>query len=205
MSRWSKTFLFFILLSGFFVFPVLAKEVDTDSDGLSDVLEEKLGTNPAVADTDGDGYEDKKEVFYGYNPLAGKANEKVKRSVEVNLSKQQLTYFFNGVKIGTEPVSTGIIGADTPVGNYNIIRKLPSHLYTGTNYYYPNTKWNLEFKRSYYLHTAYWHNQFGIKPMSHGCVNMSEKGAKKLYDFLRVGDSVKVYGTTPKKSLAVKK
>ncbi len=44
-------------------------DIDTDGDGLSDKLEEGLGTNPAVADTDGDGFADGDEVKGNYNPL----------------------------------------------------------------------------------------------------------------------------------------
>lgn len=42
---------------------------DTDGDGLSDGDEIKLGTNPLVADTDGDGLSDGDEVRLGTNPL----------------------------------------------------------------------------------------------------------------------------------------
>ena len=42
---------------------------DTDGDGLSDGQEVKLGTNPLVADTDGDGIPDGQEVLLGTNPL----------------------------------------------------------------------------------------------------------------------------------------
>jgi len=68
----------------------------------------------------------------------------------------------------------------------------------GVNYSYLNTKWNLRFKESYYLHGAFWHNQFGIKPMSHGCVNIAYKDAEKLYKFLQEGDQVKIVGETPR-------
>ena len=44
-------------------------EIDTDADGLSDVLEMHVyGTNPTLADTDGDGLSDGDEVAYGSNP-----------------------------------------------------------------------------------------------------------------------------------------
>ncbi len=42
---------------------------DTDGDGLTDIEEIALGTNPLVADTDGDGYSDGLEVAGGANPL----------------------------------------------------------------------------------------------------------------------------------------
>jgi len=44
--------------------------VDRDLDGLTDVEEEKLGTDPAQEDTDGDGLKDFQEVkIYHTNPL----------------------------------------------------------------------------------------------------------------------------------------
>ncbi|MDO9509717.1 MAG: L,D-transpeptidase, partial [Candidatus Magasanikbacteria bacterium] len=102
------------------------------------------------------------------------------------------------VKVGQAPVSTGLIGMDTPNGEFKILRKRPVVHYKGPGYDLPNTKWNLEFKKSYYLHGAYWHNQFGIKPMSHGCVNIAYENAEKIYIFLSVGDKVVVTGKTPK-------
>lgn len=172
-------------------------EVDTDADGLNDQLEIALRADLKNPDTDGDGYLDGEEVQHGYNPFAGPNNRDVARRVEVNRSTQTLDYFLNGVKIGTVPVSTGIKGMETPLGEFTILRKVPVVHYVGPGYDLPNTKWNLEFKRRYYLHGAYWHNQFGIKPMSHGCVNIAYKDAEKLYKFLDVGDKVKVIGATP--------
>ena len=49
---------------------------DTDNDGLSDVAETLLGTNPQAADSDKDGYSDKQEILSGYNPNgAGKLGD----------------------------------------------------------------------------------------------------------------------------------
>ncbi|MDD5071736.1 MAG: zinc-ribbon domain-containing protein [Patescibacteria group bacterium] len=41
---------------------------DTDGDGLSDIFEEAIGTDPTKVDTDGDGYSDKEEILAGFNP-----------------------------------------------------------------------------------------------------------------------------------------
>lgn len=42
---------------------------DGDKDGLSDDLENAIGTNPNLADSDNDGYDDKLEVLNGYSPV----------------------------------------------------------------------------------------------------------------------------------------
>ena len=44
-------------------------QLDTDGDGLTNIQEFGLGTNPCKADTDGDGYTDGQEVAIGKNPL----------------------------------------------------------------------------------------------------------------------------------------
>lgn len=45
------------------------KDTDTDSDGLSNQLEEGLKTDPNIQDTDDDGYNDYTEITGSYNPL----------------------------------------------------------------------------------------------------------------------------------------
>ncbi len=50
--------------------PDIDWSVDTDGDGLPDVLEEEIGTDPEAADTDGDGLSDYEEAFTtGTDPL----------------------------------------------------------------------------------------------------------------------------------------
>lgn len=174
---------------------------DFDRDGLLDKIEVALGTDLYNPDSDNDGYLDGEEVLHGYNPLGKIGDRKVKKRVEVDLTKQQIHYFFNNVKIGSYYVSTGRLTAKTPTGVFTIMRKLPVHYYPGLYVDYPNTKWNLEFKRHYFIHSAYWHDDFGVKPRSGGCVNLTVPDAEQIYAFLDVGDSVRIYGTTPTTSL----
>jgi hypothetical protein len=47
----------------------LGGEPDADRDGLSDMVESALGSNPKKADTDGDGFNDKAELLKGFNYL----------------------------------------------------------------------------------------------------------------------------------------
>jgi len=63
----------------------LANGTDGDEDGLSDMVEAALGTDPAKSDTDDDGYGDKDEVLADYNP-AGEG----KMSLDDNFTRGNL-------------------------------------------------------------------------------------------------------------------
>jgi hypothetical protein len=52
--------------------PLHPDELDTDGDGLPDLVEAVIGTDPNNADTDGDGIPDGVEVANGTNPLDGR-------------------------------------------------------------------------------------------------------------------------------------
>jgi lipoprotein-anchoring transpeptidase ErfK/SrfK len=172
--------------------------LDTDGDGLADDIEHAIGTDPANFDTDNDGYKDGEEVDHGFSPLNSKPDRSVvTRSIEIDLDHQQLKYIFNGVKVRTFSVSTGLPNKPTPTGQFKIFAKVPVARYIGPDYDLPNVKWNMEFKPGYFIHGAYWHHYFGIEPASHGCINLSEDDAEKVYAFLQTGDRVMVRGKTP--------
>ncbi|MEK7183232.1 MAG: L,D-transpeptidase family protein [Patescibacteria group bacterium] len=118
--------------------------------------------------------------------------------VLVDISEQRLTAYANGVPVNTFLVSTGVSGWNTPQGTTTITAKIPIMDYSWfygagnpNNYSLPNVKWNMRFRNHYYLHSAYWHNNFG-HPMSHGCVNISIPNAEWLYDWSAVGTTVTI-------------
>lgn len=170
------------------------KNMDSDNDGLSDYEEIYIyHTNPYNPDTDGDGYSDgNDEVQHGYDPNK-KGNDKVEKSINVNLKTQTLTYFYGPYEVGQFLISSGVARLPTPPGGYQILKKVPVVNYRGVGYYYPKTKWNLMFKQqragNLYIHGAYWHHNFG-HPMSHGCVNVSYKDMESLYNWADVGTRV---------------
>lgn len=58
---------------------------DTDGDGLSDAIEDAIGTDKTKADTDGDGYSDKNELISGYDPV----KISIKLPTDINFATKQ--------------------------------------------------------------------------------------------------------------------
>lgn len=197
-SRFFLALLGFITLCFHFYSVVLAQtqtpELDSDQDGLSDSAEANIFfTDPFFPDTDGDGYLDGLEVFYKFDPNTKAPGDRLEKSIIVSISSQELSYLLGRYVVGKIKVSTGTKRYPTPKGEYKILKKMPVHLYKGSNYYYPNTRWNMQFlpssKGSFYIHGAYWHNKFGT-PMSHGCVNVSYTDMENLYNWTDIGTKV---------------
>ena len=157
-------------------------QVDSDKDYLNDKWELVLGTGLMNPDSDGDLYLDGTEVAASYNPL-DKSLEKLEKVIRVDIAKQTLAYYFDDKLFDSFLISSGVDGMNTPEGEFKILDKVPIKHYGGGDYDYPNTKWNLHFTTKYYryyIHGAYWHNNFG-HPMSHGCVNVDYEHMEPLY------------------------
>jgi hypothetical protein len=173
-------------------------ESDVDRDGLNDWLERWFGSDIGIADTDGDGFEDYEEVVKGYSPMSTALEKRFDREVVVDREKQRVYFMTDGVKVHNFPASTGNPGSETPSGEFSMLRKVADKSYVGPGYNLPGVKWNVEFTPMYYLHTAYWHNDFGVRTHSHGCVNLRESDAKIIYDSVDEDVLIRVVGETPK-------
>ncbi len=120
------------------------------------------------------------------------------RYIEVDLSEQLTRLWEGGYLRNVYRISSGLPGTPTPEGEFRILKKIERHTYDGRPvYFFPNTPWNLRFHtlgegRSFYFHTAYWHNNFG-RPQSHGCVNMREPDAKFLYFWAEIDTPVTIH------------
>jgi len=179
--------------------PLLGKgkrmhESDHDQDGLNDWLERWFKSDIGKTDTDDNGETDFDAVMKGKAPVGEKTFAK---KIVVDRTKQQLYYYVDTVKIVSMPVSTGNPHTPTPAGEFTIQKKIPDKRYTGPGYDLKGVKWNMQFKPSYYIHAAYWHNDFGKRTHSHGCVNLTEKDSELLYKYIETGTAVSVIGTTP--------
>jgi len=166
-------------------------EVDSDKDYLNDAWELALGTGLMDPDSDGDLYLDGTEVAASFDPLSPEAKQ-LEKLIKVDLATQNLAYYFDGKLFGSFPISSGVASMPTPEGEFTILDKVPVKHYGGADFDYPNTKWNLHFttkKYRYYIHGAYWHNNFG-QPMSHGCVNVAYENMEQLYWWAQIGTKV---------------
>jgi lipoprotein-anchoring transpeptidase ErfK/SrfK len=171
-------------------------EHDYDTDGLNDWVEQWFGSEIGVVDSNNDGMSDFASLMSGRHPVD--TSQKFERKILVDKSTQHVFVIVDGIRITGYPVSTGLPSMPTPNGEFEIKRKLDTALYSGPGYHYPGVKWNMEFKDRYFLHSTYWHNNFGEKPMSHGCVNMRKKDAKELYKYFDKGATVEIVGKTPR-------
>ncbi len=172
-------------------------DVDTDKDGLSDALEFQFKTDIKNPDTDGDGFLDGNEIKNGYSPLSIKP-EKWEKKIEVNLKKQRLHYSIHGVELGTMVISTGKAAMPTPKGEFRILNKTKRAWSKSANLWMPY--W-MAFAGGgkYGIHELpEWPNgkKEGVnhlgRPVSHGCIRLSEQHAKFLYEWAPIGTKVAV-------------
>ncbi len=119
--------------------------------------------------------------------------------IEINLSQQRLTAHIGDATVFTTLISTGKPTTPTPPGEYRTFAKLTKDDMTngkaGDDDYYnlPDVPWVMYFLGGgYAIHGTYWHTNFGTV-QSHGCVNVSQAGAKLLFDWAPLGTRVSVH------------
>lgn len=120
---------------------------------------------------------------------------------KVNLSDHHLRSYVNGKLAKTIPVSGGMAGWRTRVGTKVILQRRTNLHFTDeqidadedydlTAAYGVRVTWSGEF-----LHSADWSRaNHGVRNGSHGCVGMSTKNSRWVYENSLVGDPVEVVG-----------
>ena len=83
--------------------------------------------------------------------------------------------------------SSGRRKNDTPPAVYRIrsktaVTKMAAEEREANHYEVSEVPWATRFRSGLYFHAAYWHDQFGTAK-SHGCVNLSPRDAKWVYDW----------------------
>lgn len=151
------------------------------------------GVNIAVGDADGDG---SVEIVTAPSKNTVQGSTKYQKYIKVSIDEQRLYAYENGRVTKTFLVSTGVVKYPTPIGTFAVTAKIPEKDYQWTygpehpdNYDIKDVPWNLRFAPTYYLHNAFWHNNFGRR-MSHGCVNINLENSKWVYDWADIGTPV---------------
>lgn len=194
-------FLFFCpadTLAGAPIKKIDLKKIDSDHDGISDWDEINLyKTDPNKADTDGDGFSDLIEIKNGYSPHDPRPGIKLQKYIEVDTKKQELTYFFDKIKINTFKVSTGKPSMPTPKGKFKIKNKYERAWSKKYKLWMPF--WMGLKDGSFGLHELpEWPNGYkeGLshlgRPVSHGCVRLGVGQAEILYQWAEVGTTVNI-------------
>ena len=160
------------------------EEVDTDKDGVNDLWELRLGMNVLKSDSDNDGQSDFDEI---------NKNTELKKEIIVDLENLSMKLVQNSIVLEEIGISSGRKGWETPKGMFNVISKVDKKNYFG----HPNIPYNLEFAFSkgwkIYIHSAPWHNDFGKKNVSTGCVNVPQEKMKEIYAWANSETTVTVY------------
>ena len=105
----------------------------------------------------------------------------------VNLGKQQLFVYRDGVQIGRSTISSGSKGRETPQGIYMILQKNITH---HSNKYHEASMPFME--RLTWGGLAIHAGNTPGHPESHGCMHVPEEFAKKLYGTTEEGNTVLV-------------
>ncbi|MCA9686439.1 MAG: L,D-transpeptidase family protein, partial [Myxococcales bacterium] len=106
--------------------------------------------------------------------------------LDVDLDQQVLTVWREDQPVFVTLVSSGKPGDRTPPGLYRIetkwaYGKMASLEDADDPYYVDAVPWVMYFDGRYALHAAFWHDLFGHQA-SHGCVNLSPRDAKTVFD-----------------------
>lgn len=110
------------------------------------------------------------------------------RWVAVDLAQQVLSAYEGDLMVYATLVSTGRPPFYTPKGLTRVWIKLQTGAMEGGDtekgdyYYLQDVPWIMYFSKDVGLHGAFWHDRFGY-PSSHGCVNLSPKDARWLFDW----------------------
>jgi lipoprotein-anchoring transpeptidase ErfK/SrfK len=133
---------------------------------------------------------------YLMEPTAFSFRTGKQKVIDVSLSQQRLTLLEDGQAVWSAAVSTGVRGAETPPGTYQVEYKMARARFRGVNpggsrYDIPDVKWVLAFFGDYTIHGAYWRTAFG-RPASNGCISLTDANAKHVFDWADEGTAVVV-------------
>ena len=128
------------------------------------------------------------EVDVESSPAVAAARSSGEKWIEVDLSEQKVYAYEGGEQVKEFVVSTGLPGTPTVTGEFRMWVRTPMQDMSGGNraagnyYYLKDVQWVQYFYEAYGFHGTYWRNNFG-RPMSRGCVNMTNEDSQWLFDW----------------------
>ncbi|MFN5594705.1 MAG: L,D-transpeptidase [Aphanizomenon sp.] len=111
------------------------------------------------------------------------------RWIQIDLSQQKLIAWKGNKPVYAVRISSGKKATSTRTGTFKIQTKLKKTRMKGRGYDIADVPHTMYYQGSYAIHGAYWHNKFGT-PVSHGCVNLSPRHAKWVFNWANVGTTV---------------
>jgi L,D-transpeptidase catalytic domain len=136
----------------------------------------------------------------------------------VSVGQQWLWAYQDGKQVFDTPVTTGMPELPTPTGTYSVLSKGTNLTFIspwppGSPYYYSPEHVNYAFyflKGGYYIHDAPWRKLFGPgtnvphtdpdgtqETGSHGCINVPTSAGAWLYNWVKVGTTIKITSSAP--------
>ncbi len=117
--------------------------------------------------------------------------------IDIDLRRQVVSLLEGGKVVVASPTSTGVRGAETPVGTYMVQYKMKTARMrgvtpSGARYDIPDVPWVLAFWDDYTIHGSYWRSGFGF-PQSNGCVTLPVPVAKELFYWAPVGTPIEIH------------
>ncbi len=121
--------------------------------------------------------------------------------IEVSIARQHLYVWERGEVVFDVAVSTGRPDWPTPTGTFRIHTFLVKQDMEGgfpkggpEYYLQPDVPWIMYFDNDGdAIHGVYWHNNFGVRATSHGCVGVPVWAAKWLFDWSSIGTAVWIH------------
>ncbi len=135
----------------------------------------------------------------GQDPrLVNDANEPTRRVILVSIPDRKLAVIENDEVIRVFAVSVGAQVSPSPVGQFEIVSRLAN-----PTYYHPGIviapgsgnpigpRWIGLNQKGYGIHGTNQPNSIG-RAASHGCIRLRNRDVKRLYEMVRVGDTVEI-------------
>lgn len=121
--------------------------------------------------------------------------------IAVDTYEQTLAVYRGGQLVFATLASSGSRYFPTRPGTFKVWAKFTYGRMTGVYrqdrsdfYFLEDVPWILYYDGDRALHGAYWHDSFGVQT-SHGCVNLSPRDSRWLFNFVNVGDTVMVFSS----------